>query len=136
MKLNPYLAFNGQCEAAFKLYERVLGGKIEFTMTFGESPMGNDTPAEWRNKIMHTRLVVGDNVLMGSDAPPGRYEKPQGISISINVDKPTDAERVFTALAENGTVQMPIQKTFWAERFGMAVDKFGTPWMVNCEKAG
>lgn len=135
MKLNPYLAFNGQCEAAFKFYERVLGGKIEFTMTFGESPMGNDTPPEWRNKIMHVRMTVDDDVLMGSDAPPGRYEKPQGVSVSISVDKPADAERIFNALAENGTVQMPIQKTFWAERFGMAVDKFGTPWMVNCEKA-
>lgn len=135
MKLNPYLAFNGQCEAAFKLYERVLGGKIEFTQTFGESPAGNDTPAEWRNKIMHVRMTVGDDVLMGSDAPPSRYEKPQGVAVSINVAKPSEAERIFKALADGGTVQMPIQRTFWAERFGMAVDKFGTPWMVNCEKA-
>jgi len=135
MELTPYLAFNGQCEAAFKLYERVLGGKIEFSMTFGESPMGNDTPPDWRNKIMHARMRVGDDVLMGSDAPHGRYEKPQGISVSISVDKPAEAERIFKALAEGGTVQLPIQKTFWAERFGMTVDKFGIPWMVNCEKA-
>ena len=92
-------------------------------------------PAEWRNKILHARLIVGDEVLMGSDAPPDRYEEAKGFSVTVGVDDPTDAERIFDALAKNGTVKMPIQKTFWAARFGMLVDQFGIPWMVNCEQA-
>jgi PhnB protein len=83
---------------------------------------------------MHARLVVGDTVLMGSDAPGERYEKMQGFSVALGVDEPEWAERVFNALAAGGTVTMPIQETFWAHRFGMLVDRFGTPWMVNCEK--
>jgi len=134
MQLNPYLTFNGKCEAAFKFYERVLGGKIEAMMTYGSSPMADQTPADWRNKIMHTRLTIGGELLMGSDAPPDRYEPMKGISVTLGIEKPADAERVFHALAENGTVQMPIQETFWAARFGMLVDQFGTPWMINCEQ--
>jgi PhnB protein len=134
MQLNPYLTFNGQCEAAFKFYERCLGGKIEFMLTHGDSPMAQQTPAGWRNKIMHARLVVGDKVLMGSDAPPERYEGPKGFSVSLGIETPAEAERIFNALAENGTVQMPLQETFWALRFGTLVDRFGIPWMVNCER--
>jgi len=134
MQLNPYLTFDGQCEAAFKFYERCLGGKIEFMLTHGDSPMAAQTPPEWRNKIMHARFVVGDKVLMGSDAPPERYHRPQGFSVSLSIDDPTEAERIFHALAERGAVQMPIQETFWAIRFGTLVDRFGIPWMVNCER--
>ena len=136
MELNPYLSFNGQCEAAFKFYERCLGGKIVAMMTYKGSPMEEQTPSTWRNKIMHARLTVGDKILMGSDAPPDRYEPMKGCSVTLGIDDPKDAERIFHALSENGTVQMPIQKTFWATRFGMLVDKFGTPWMVNCEQPG
>ena len=135
MQLNPYLTFNGRCEAAFKFYERCLGGKIEMMLTHGGSPMANQTPAGWHDKIMHARLIVGDKVLMGSDAPPERYEGPKGFCVSLGIDDPTEAERIFKALAENGTVQMPLQQTFWAVRFGMLVDQFGIPWMVNCEQA-
>ncbi|MGZ5145419.1 MAG: VOC family protein [Burkholderiales bacterium] len=135
MQINPYLLFNGQCEAAFKFYERVLGGKIDAMMTHAGTPAEAHVPPEWRNKIIHARLVVGDEVLMGSDAPPDRFQKPQGFSVSIQINKPADAERIFKALAENGTVQMPFEQTFWAFRFGMCVDRFGIPWMVNCEKA-
>jgi PhnB protein len=135
MQLNPYLVFNGQCEAAFKFYEKALGGKIESLMTHGDSPMSQQVPAEWRSKIMHARMTVGDTVLMGSDGPPGRYQEPQGFSLSIGVNDPAQAERIFNELAEGGKVQMPLQKTFWAVRFGMVVDRFGIPWMVNCEQA-
>ena len=89
-------------------------------------------PAEWRSKILHARLVVGEEVLMGSDAPPDRYQEPKGFSVSLGFKDSADAERVFKALSENGTVQMPIQQTFWATRFGMLVDQFAIPWMVNC----
>jgi PhnB protein len=135
MQVNPYLFFNGQCEEAFKFYERTLGGKIEAIMTRAGTPVEQHVPPEWRNKVLHARLKVGDFALMGSDAPPDRYAKPQGFSVSLQVEKPADAERIFQALAERGTVQMPLEKTFWAARFGMLVDRFGTPWMVNCENA-
>ena len=135
MELNPYLNFDGRCEAAFKFYEKCLGGKIEMMMTHGQSPMADQTPADWRDKIMHVRMTVGDRVLMGSDAPPQYYQKPQGFSVSLSVTDPADAERKFNALAQNGTVQMPLQQTFWAVRFGSLVDQFGIPWMINCEQA-
>lgn len=134
MQLNPYLNFNGQCEAAFKYYEQSLGGKIVMMMTHADSPMAAQVPPEWQNKIIHARLEIGDLVLMGSDCPPGYFEKPQGFCVSLDIDKATDAERIFEALAKNGTVKMPLQKTFWAAHFGMLVDQFGIPWMVNCEK--
>jgi PhnB protein len=135
MQLNPYLSFNGQCEAAFKLYEQCLGGKIVAMLTYGESPMAEQVPSEWRNKIMHTCLLVGNEVLMGSDSPPEHYEETKGFSVQIAINDPVEAERIFQALAENGTVRMPIQETFWAIRFGMLIDEFGIPWMINCEQA-
>jgi PhnB protein len=104
-------------------------------VTHAGTPAEEQVPAEWRNKIIHARLIVGDDVLMGSDAPPDRYEESKGFSVTVRVDDPKDAERIFDALAKNGTVKMPIQKTFWAVRFGMLVDQFRIPWMVNCEQA-
>lgn len=80
-------------------------------------------------------LTVGDDVLMGSDAPPDHYQKPQGFSVSLQIREPAQAERVFHALADEGAVRMPIQQTFWAARFGMLVDRYGIPWMINCEQA-
>jgi PhnB protein len=135
MQLNTYLIFNGQCEAAFKFYEQAIGAKIKFMMTHGESPMAAHVSPEWRSKIIHGTLALGEQVLMASDAPPEHYEKPQGFSVSIEVTDPADAERKFQALSEGGKVTMPMQETFWAQRFGMAVDQFGIPWMVNCPKA-
>jgi PhnB protein len=132
MKSNPYLSFNGECEAAFKFYEQCLGGKIVEKMTYGESPMAEQAPPEQRDRIMHITLNTGDMVIMGADAPPQMFEKPQGFSLNLQFDNIAEAERVFNTLAENGTVKMPIQETFWAKRFGMAIDRFGTPWMINC----
>ncbi len=134
MHLNAYLFFNGQCEAAFKFYEKVLGGKIEAIHTHEGTPAAEHVPPDWRKKILHASLRVDDHRLMGSDAPPDQYKKPEGFSLSINVKDPAEAERLFNALAENGTVNMPLQQTFWAARFGMLVDQFGTPWMINCEQ--
>ena len=134
MHLHTYLVFKGQCEEAFRFYERCLGGKIEMMMTHGEAPTAEQVPPEWRSKVMHTRLVVGDQALMGSDAPPAHYEEPKGFSVSLGVDDAAEAERIFHALAESGTVRMPLQETFWALRFGMLVDRFGIPWMINCER--
>ncbi len=135
MKLNSYLFFNGQCEAAFKFYEKCLGGKIDAMLTHAGTPAEAQVPANWRDKIMHARLIVGDEVLMGSDAPPEHFQQPQGFSVALGVDDAAEAERIFNALADKGTVRMPIQQTFWAVRFGMLVDRFGIPWMINCEKS-
>jgi PhnB protein len=136
MQLNSYLFFKGQCEEAFKFYEQCLGGKIEAMLPHEGSPAADHVPAEWRSKILHARMVVGDQVLMASDAPPGHFHTPQGFSVNIGVSDAKQAERIFHALAEEGKVTMPIAETFWATRFGMLVDRFGIPWMVNCEKAG
>jgi PhnB protein len=135
MQLNAYLNFKGDCAEAFKFYERTFGGKITFQQTFGDSPMKGDVPPEWSGKLMHVTLEVGPASIMGSDAPPDRYLKPQGFSVSLTVGKPEEADRIFEALATGGTVQMPIQETFWAPRFGMVMDRFGIPWAVNCDPA-
>jgi len=134
MKLNPYLSFNGQCEAAFKFYERCFGGKIECLMTYESRPGEYTVPPEWHKKILHATLMVGDQVLMGADVPPGRYQKPQGFSLTLGLKDQAQAERIFTALAEEGTVEMALQETFWAVRFGVLVDRFGMPWTINCER--
>ena len=135
MQLNPYLFFNGQCEEAFKFYAQCLEGKIDSMRPNEGSPAEGQVPAEWRKKILHARMVVGNQVLMGSDAPPGHFHNPQGFSVSINLKDPAKAERIFRALAENGTITMPFATTFWSAGFGMLTDRFGIPWMVNCEKA-
>ena len=101
-------------------------------MTHGESPIAAEVPESWHKRILHARMVVGDAVLMASDTPPEHYEKPAGLYVTLSVETPHEADRIFYALAENGTVTMPIEKTFWAARFGMLVDRFGTPWMINC----
>jgi PhnB protein len=134
MRVNPYLLFHGECEAAFQFYAQCLGARIEFMLTFEGSSAAGQVPPEWLKKIIHARLSVGDTILMGSDCPPDRYKKPEGISVTLQIDKPAEAERVFHALAANGTVIMPIQETFWAVRYGMLTDQFGIPWMVNCEQ--
>ncbi len=134
MQLNPHLSFNGQCETAFKFYEKCLRGKIVTLMTYGESPMAEQTPAAWRGKIIHATFVMGDQRLTGGDVPPESYQKPKGFYVLLNVGDAAEAYRIFKALAENGAVQMPVQETFWALRFGMVVDQFGTPWMINCGK--
>jgi PhnB protein len=134
MTISTHLGFNGQCQEAFKFYERVLGGNIQFSMTYGDSPMAGQVPPEWRDKIIHTTLVVGDQTLSGADAPPPHYQKPQGFSVAVEVKDPSKADRIFTQLGEGGTVQMAIQETFWAQRFGMLVDRFHIPWMITCSK--
>lgn len=135
MELTPYLNFNGDCAEAFRFYERVLGGKIVMMQTHGESPMKDQTPPDWRDKVLHARLIVDGKFLMGSDAPPEGYVAPQGLFVSVSVTSPADGERIFKALADGGKVNMPFQKTFWSPGFGMAIDRFGTPWMVNTEPA-
>jgi PhnB protein len=136
MRMTPYLNFNGTCREALAFYAEVFGGKIESAMTYGESPMREHMEADWHDNVMHAHMTIGDVDLMAADVPPSMYQKPQGFGVSIHVTDPADAERIFAALAEGGTVTMPIQETFWAARFGMLSDRFGTPWLVNCAPAG
>ena len=135
MQSNIYLFFDGECKAAFKFYEQCLGGKIDGMMTYGDAPMSEEIPSEQRDRIMHANLTVGGMVLMGSDTPPDGFKKPQGFSVNLQFDDRVEAERIFQKLAENGTVKMPFQETFWSTRFGMLVDRFGTPWMINVQPA-
>ena len=135
MEIAPYLIFNGNCAEAFKFYEKTLGGKIDGMQTYGESPAKEHVPAAVHNHVIHVRMTVGNEVLMGSDAPSDKFDPPQGISVSITVATAAEAERIFTALADRGKVTMPFEKTFWSPGFGMTVDRFGTPWMVNTATA-
>jgi PhnB protein len=134
MDLNFYLNFNGDCQEAFKFYEKALGGKIEMVFPYEGSPMAEQVPAEWRSKVMHARMTIGNYTLMGSDAAPSCYSKPTGYAINIAVKTAVEAEKFFAALSDGAQIGMPIAETFWAIRFGMLTDKFGVPWMVNAEK--
>ena len=134
MQINPYLNFNGNCAEAFKFYEQALGGKITFMMTWGEMPGAADQfPPETHKRIMHASFQVGEQTIMGADAPPDKYQAPKGMNVSLHVKDKAEGERVFNALAANGNVTMPFSETFWSPGFGMCVDRFGVPWMVNTE---
>ena len=132
MQINPYLSFNGNCEAALKFYQKVLGAKVEATHNYGAGPKEMQIPPDYENKLMHAQITIDGEVLMAADSPPGHYQKPQGFSVSLQVEEPNDAEKRFKALAEGGTVTMPFGKTFFSKGFGMCIDQFGIPWMVNC----
>jgi PhnB protein len=136
MQVNPYLSFKGDCEEAFKLYEQCFGGQLGEIFRYGGSPMEQAVPADWNKKVMHCTLTVGDQILMGSDVFGGRYEEPKGFSMSIQPKTAAEADAIFDALAKDGHILMPLEKTFWSERFGMLVDRYGIPWMINCETAG
>ena len=136
MQIVPCLLFDGRCEEAFKFYERALYAKIRTMFSYAGSPMAGDAPADWQHKIMHATLEIGEYELTGGDPRPDQYERPKGFQIMLNLDDPAEADRIFHALSEGGTVGVPIQQTFWALRFGFVVDRFGIPWAVNCESSG
>ena len=135
MQLSPYLTFPGTCADAFRFYERCFRGTIEMMQTHGDSPMAAQSPPDWHPMILHVSLLIGTDRLLGSDRPPGSVETPQGFAACFSTEDPAEAERIFAALSEGGKIGMPIQQTFWAVRFGMTVDRFGIPWMINCEGA-
>ncbi|TWT23548.1 VOC family protein [Luteimonas marina] len=133
--MNPYLSFpNGDCKAAFDFYQRALGADCLFSHTWAESPMVDEAPGGDGSKIMHATLRFPDgSILMGADCPPEHAAPFGGFSLSINTQDVAEAERLFAGISEGGKVAMPLEKTFWAERFGMCTDRFGVSWMVNCE---
>ena len=134
MKIDPYLTFDGTCEQAMRFYAEALRGELGMLMRFRDSPGCEELPPDL---IMHARLNVGDEVLMASDNHPAfPYEGIKGCSISLNVDSPEEAQRVFDVLAGGGKVEMPLAETFWARSFGMLKDQFGVAWMINCAKPG
>jgi PhnB protein len=132
MQVNPYLFYDGNCEEALKYYQKVLGAKIEAILPYEGGPTEMPIPPEYGKKVMHARITIDGEVLMASDAPPGNFRQPQGFRVSLQVEDPADAERRFKALAEGGRIDMAFGKTFFSKGFGMCVDQFGTPWMVNC----
>jgi PhnB protein len=132
MQVSPYLSFDGQCEAAFRHYEQCLGGHLGAIFRYAGTPLADQVPADWQNKVMHASVTVGELVLMGADVAPDRYEPPTGFSLSIQLNSTTHAERIFAELGDGGRIVMALEKTFWADRFGMLVDRFGTPWSINC----
>lgn len=137
MQLIAYLSFDGNCEEAFRYYQKHLGGEVKVLARFSDVPTSENSksviPPEWKDKIAHARLEIGGAVLMGGDPPPPYYQKPQGVSVNISLTDVAEAERIFNALADGGRITMPFAETFYAKRFGMCVDRFGTAWMVNCE---
>lgn len=135
MHIEPYLFFDGQCEAALNFYAQCLGGQIAVLHRYGGSPMEAQLPPEWKHKVMHATLDAGGQRFMASDRMPGQpFGGHAGFSMSVNLPKdPVRGETVFKALATGGMVTMPFALTFWGAHFGMLVDKFGVGWMVNCE---
>ena len=135
MQINTYLSFNGNCETAFQFYEQHLRGKIGMIHRYGESPMADQCPPSAAQLIIHMRMELNGQTLMGSDSMSDHaYEGIKGFNLSIGVDDVAEAERLFAALSINAQkIIMPLDKTFWAARFGMLIDQFGVPWMVNCE---
>lgn len=135
MQINPYLIFDGNCAEAFTFYEQCFGGKIEMMLSHRDTPVPTHVAEDWQDKIMHASLKVGDAILLGSDRMPDHRESIGGFSVALGIDDPAQAQRVFDGLAAQGKVTMPMQQTFWAFRFGMVTDRFGIPWMINCECA-
>ena len=130
-----YLGFDGNCADAMRFYEKALGGKLEVLMSGAESPMADQMPKEFAHRILHARLALpGGGLLYAGDAPANiPYEGIKGVSIAVDYASVAEAEKVFNALAAGGQVTMPMQSAFWAKRWGMLIDKFGTPWIVNGE---
>lgn len=135
MLMHPYLSFKGDCEAAFAFYERCLGGQPGPLFRYGGTSLAGQVPADWSDKVMHGSVTIGGQLLQGADVAPEQYEAPKGFSLSLQIKDVADAERIFGELANEGTIVMPLETTFWAARFGMVVDRFGVPWLINCEGA-
>ena len=134
MKLYTYLNYGGNCEQAFRFYEQHLGGTITTMVTHGQQPNANDVPADWKNAILHARMNIGDTELMGADIPPERFQPMRSAYLSLVAASSDEAERIYTVLSDGGELFMPMQETFFAYRFAMLRDKFGTSWMILHER--
>ncbi|SOY68358.1 conserved hypothetical protein [Cupriavidus taiwanensis] len=135
MQVQPYLDFGGRFDEAVAFYGKVLGAQVTFAMRYKEAPQdqGMAVPDDWKDKVMHANLQIGENQVMASDGRPGERPAFSGFSLSVGGVSRDEGRRIFEGLSEGGQVVVPYQKTFWAEGFGMLVDRFGMSWMVNCE---
>lgn len=131
MQLSPYLVFAGQCEAAFQFYEKLFNAKITSITRINETPEAEHFPADFQDKVAHASINIAGQEVQASDATSQYYQKPRGTSLFVALDTPEEVERVFNALADNGEIAMPLEETFYANKFGAVVDRFGTPWMLG-----
>lgn len=136
MKLHTYLNYGGNCEKAFRFYEQHLGGKITAMMTHGDQPNPQNVPPDWKHAVMHARLDLGETELLGSDVPPDHFQPMRSAYLSLSVDSTSEAERIYSLLSAGGEIFMPMEETFFATRFAMLRDKFGTSWMILNPKQG
>jgi len=134
VKLYTYLNYGGNCEQAFRFYEKHLGGKITMMMTHGQQPNGNNVSPEWKDSILHARIHIGETELMAADVPPDRFQPMRSAYLSLIVGSSDEAERIYLLLSDGGQIFMPMQETFFAFRFAMLRDKFGTSWMILHER--
>jgi PhnB protein len=134
MKLLTYLNFGGNCRDAFRFYEEHLGGRITTMMTHGDGPNAGSVPADWKNAVLHARMEIGETVLMAADVPPDRFQPMRSAYLSLLVDSTGEAERIYALLSDGGQVFMPMEETFFAFRFAMLRDRFGTSWMLLHER--
>lgn len=136
MKLYTYLNYGGNCREAFEFYVEHLGAKITMLTTHGDQPASNDVPADWKNAILHARLDIGGTVLLAADIPPDRFQPMRSAYLTLMLDSAGETERIYALLSEGGQVFMPMEETFFASRFAMLRDRFGTSWMLLHERAG
>ena len=134
MTLDIYLNYGGNCEQAFRFYEQHLGGKITMMMTHGQQPNPANVPDNWKNAILHARIEIGKTVLMGADIPPDRFQPMRSAYLTLRVDSAEEAERLYALLSDGGQIFMKMEETFFASRFAMLRDKFGTSWMILHER--
>jgi PhnB protein len=130
VQLTTYLNYGGNCEEAFRFYERHLGGKITMLMRHGEQPGPSGAPPELLRKVLHARMDLGGTELLGADMPPDRFQPMRSAYLTLTLDSDDEADRVFALLSEGGQIFMPMQDTFFASRFAMLRDRFGTSWML------
>jgi len=130
MAASAHLSFSGECREAFTLYAQLFSGERRM-IAYGDTPMANAVPAEWSEKIVHATLSFDGGELAGSDVESAHYRRPQGFSVLVDVDGVEKAHRIFAALAEGGSVAMPLHETFWSPAFGVLTDRFGIPWEIN-----
>lgn len=135
MKIDTHLHFGGQCQEAFEFYEALLGGSINLMLTYGDSPAGSQVPIDWKDKIVHANLKLNDIDIAGSDVLPGQYERPKGFNLILQMNDTSEAKRIFDAFSQAGTVEYPLDKTFWSPCYGVVVDQFGISWEINCAGA-
>ena len=134
MKLDVYLNYGGNCEQAFRFYEQHLGGTITMMMRHGEQPNAGNVPANWRNAVLHARIEFGKTVLMGADIPPDRFQPMRSAYLTLTADSAEQAELLYALLTDGGQIFMKMEETFFASRFAMLRDKFGTSWMLLHER--